>query len=73
MKQSQSQALTGADEGKKELDGNDVDIPELHGTPREVGELSGESLNQIKRVLPSGRSLEVEGNSTEITYLQDEG
>jgi hypothetical protein len=73
MKQSQSQALTGADEGKKELHGNDVDIRELHGTPREVGELPGESLNQIKQALPSGRSPEIEGNSTESTYLQDEG
>jgi hypothetical protein len=73
MKQSQSQALTGAYEGKGELHGNDVDIRELHGTPREVGELPGESSKQIKQALPSGRSPEIEGNSTESTYPQNEG
>lgn len=73
MKQSQSQALTGADEEKKELHGDDVDIRELHGTPREVGELPGESSNQMRQALPTGRSPEIEGNSTESTYLQNEG
>ena len=73
MKQSQSQDLTEADEEKKELYSDDVDIRELHGTPREVGELPGESSKQMKQALPSGRSPEIEGNSTESTYPQNRG
>jgi hypothetical protein len=72
MKQSQSQALTGADEERKELPGDDADIRELHGTPRVVGELPGESSTQVNQAMSYGRSSKMEENSTESKYLADE-
>jgi hypothetical protein len=66
------QALETTNKERQELHGDIADIRELHETPKEVGELPGESFQATNQTMLNGRFSKIKGNSTKSRHLQNE-